>query len=94
MTDIKEETIEETVEESVKIIENWEELELKEDILRGIFSYGYEKPSDIQKKSIPIIISKKDTIAQAQSGMGKTAAFSISTLQLIDVSIQKTQAMD
>jgi len=91
MTDIKEETIEETVD--VKIIENWEELQLKEDILRGIFSYGYEKPSDIQKKSIPVIISKKDTIAQAQSGMGKTAAFSISTLQLIDVSIQKTQAI-
>ena len=37
-------------------IENWDDLNLKEDILRGIFSYGYEKPSDIQKKSIPNII--------------------------------------
>jgi translation initiation factor 4A len=74
-------------------IENWDDLDLKPDILRGIYSYGYEKPSDIQKKSIPNIIKKRDTIAQAQSGMGKTASFSISTLQLIDVESATTQAV-
>jgi translation initiation factor 4A len=74
-------------------IENWDDLNLKEDILRGIFSYGYEKPSDIQKKSIPNIIRKRDTIAQAQSGMGKTASFSISTLQIIDTDSATTQAV-
>ena len=74
-------------------IENWDDLNLKEDILRGIYSYGYEKPSDIQKKSIPNIISKRDTIAQAQSGMGKTASFSISTLQIIDTDSATTQAV-
>ena len=74
-------------------IENWDDLNLKEDILRGIYSYGYEKPSDIQKKSIPNIINKRDTIAQAQSGMGKTASFSISTLQIIDTESATTQAV-
>ena len=74
-------------------IENWDDLDLKPDILRGIYSYGYEKPSDIQKKSIPNIIKNRDTIAQAQSGMGKTASFSISTLQIIDVESATTQAV-
>jgi len=74
-------------------IENWDDLDLKPEILRGIYSYGYEKPSDIQKKSIPNIIKQRDTIAQAQSGMGKTASFSISTLQIIDVESATTQAV-
>jgi len=81
------------MEENCKEIENWDELNLKTELLRGIYSYGYEKPSDIQKKSIPNIINKRDVIAQAQSGMGKTASFSISTLQLIDVNLHKVQAI-
>jgi len=77
---------------NAKTIENWDDIELDPNILRGIYSYGFEKPSDIQKKSIPEIISGKDVIAQAQSGMGKTAAFSISTLQRIDISKSEVQA--
>jgi translation initiation factor 4A len=76
-----------------RIIENWDELNIKQELLRGIFAYGFEKPSEIQKKSIPIMISGKDIIAQAQSGMGKTGAFSISTLDLIDCSKPKLQAL-
>jgi translation initiation factor 4A len=76
-----------------KIIENWDELNIKQELLRGIFAYGFEKPSEIQKKSIPIMITGKDVIAQAQSGMGKTGAFSISTLELIDCSNPKLQAL-
>jgi len=77
----------------IKSIENWDELDIKPELLRGIFAYGFEKPSEIQKKSIPSIISGRDVIAQAQSGMGKTGAFSISTLQMIDVSKPKLQAL-
>jgi translation initiation factor 4A len=88
--DMKNENVE---NESEPPVENWDDLDLKPDILRGIYSYGYEKPSDIQKKSIPNIIKKRDTIAQAQSGMGKTASFSISTLQIIDVESATTQAV-
>jgi translation initiation factor 4A len=74
-------------------IENWDELNIKTELLRGIYAYGFEKPSEIQKKSIPIMIKGKDVIAQAQSGMGKTGAFSISTLELIDCSKPKLQAL-
>tara|TARA_B100001175_G_scaffold258395_1_gene226903 strand:+ start:6554 stop:7744 length:1191 start_codon:yes stop_codon:yes gene_type:complete len=73
--------------------EDWDSMNLKEDILRGIYTNGFEKPSYIQSQSIPVIIEGKDVIAQAQSGMGKTGAFSISTLQTIDVSENKTQAL-
>lgn len=74
-------------------MENWDELNIKTELLRGIYAYGFEKPSEIQKKSIPIMIQGKDVIAQAQSGMGKTGAFSISTLELIDCSKPKLQAL-
>jgi superfamily II DNA/RNA helicase len=83
--------------ETVNIEENqintWDEMGLKDEILRGIYSYGYEIPSDIQKKTIPIIIKGTDMIAQAQSGMGKTGAFSISVLQRIDIENKKTQVI-
>jgi translation initiation factor 4A len=61
-------------------VSNWDELELKENLLRGIYSFGFEKPSPIQAKSIGPIMSGKDVIAQAQSGTGKTGAFSVSML--------------
>ena len=78
---------------STNLIKNWDDLSLKNDLLRGIYSYGFEKPSDIQKTAIFPIINKKDIIAQAQSGTGKTGAFSISSLQCIDISIVETQVM-
>ena len=74
-------------------INNWDELNLKHDLLRGIYAYGFENPSEIQKKSIFPIIKGREIIAQAQSGSGKTGAFSISTLQLIDVTQKYTQAI-
>jgi translation initiation factor 4A len=76
-----------------KIIERWDELDIKPDLLRGIYTYGFEKPSEIQKRSIPIMVKGTDLIAQAQSGMGKTGAFSIGTLELIDCSKPKLQAL-
>jgi hypothetical protein len=52
-------------------------MDLKEDLLRGIYSYGFEKPSAIQQRAIKPLIQMRDTIAQAQSGTGKTATFTI-----------------
>lgn len=77
----------------VKTIENWEDLDCKLELLRGIYAYGFERPSPIQKKAICPMFDGKDIIAQAQSGTGKTACFSIGTLQHIDTSCNKTQAM-
>ena len=76
-------------------INNFDELEglIDSNILRGIYSYGFEKPSPIQKKSIKPLISGRDTIAQAQSGTGKTAAFSVGILSKIDLTENNTQAL-
>lgn len=61
----------------------WEELQLKLPILRGILSVGFERPSAIQSTAIPAITApeRRDVIAQAQSGTGKTGAFCVSALQ-------------
>ena len=73
--------------------ETWddEHLELKPKLLRGIYGYGFENPSPIQKKAIIPIVQKNDVIAQAQSGTGKTGAFTISSLQIVNTDIDKTQ---
>ena len=78
--------------EDKSIIEySFEDLDINDDLLRGIYSYGFEKPSKIQYKSLPIFDSGKDMIAQSQSGTGKTGAFSIGILNNIDIKIKKTQ---
>jgi len=77
----------------VKEVKTFDDLGLDDNLLRGIYSHGFENPSPIQGKAIPFMNSKKDLIAQAQSGTGKTGAFSIGILNNIDPSIQKTQAL-
>ena len=60
-----------------EVIESFDDMGLKEDLLRGIYSYGFEKPSAIQQRAIKPLMLMRDTIAQAQSGTGKTATFTI-----------------
>jgi translation initiation factor 4A len=72
---------------------SWDELEINTDLLRGIYAYGFEKPSPIQQKAIKPIISGRDIIAQAQSGTGKTATFTIGALQLIDLTNNNPQIL-
>jgi translation initiation factor 4A len=74
-------------------INHWDDLNLKTELLRGIYAVGFEKPSEIQKKAILPIITKNDVIAQAQSGTGKTGTFSISALQLTDTSVDELQSL-
>jgi translation initiation factor 4A len=69
----------------------WEDLQLKPEVLRGVFSYGFEHPSPIQRKAIGPLMSGRDIIAQAQSGTGKTGAFSISAQNMVDVEKNHTQ---
>ncbi len=76
-----------------EVVENFEDMKLKKDLLRGIFGYGFVKPSTIQQKGIIPLVLKKDTIAQAQSGSGKTATFAIGVLQNVDFEDLKTQAL-
>ena len=72
---------------------SWDNLEISSELLRGIYSYGFEQPSPIQMKAIKPIMMKKDIIAQAQSGTGKTATFSIGVLHRISVKDNYTQAL-
>lgn len=74
-------------------IKSWDEIDMNPNILRGIFAHGFEKPSPIQEKAIMPIIKGRDLIAQAQSGTGKTATFTIGALSLIDVSKHSTQVL-
>lgn len=75
------------------IIHSWDELEIEPKILRGIFAYGFEKPSPIQQRAIKHVVEGRDVIAQAQSGTGKTATFTIGALQHVNSSESKTQVL-
>ena len=68
-------------------------MNLKPDLLKGIYAYGFEKPSAIQQRAIRPIIRGRDVIAQSQSGTGKTAVFSIAALQLLDEQSRETQVV-
>lgn len=80
-------------EENVHIYEKWEDYDLNEKLLKGIYGIGFETPSFIQKTAIAPILAGRDIRAQAQSGTGKTGAFAIASLQKIDQSLQETQIL-
>jgi translation initiation factor 4A len=75
------------------VVTSFEDLNLKETLLRGVYSYGFELPSAIQQKAILPVLDGHDVIGQAQSGTGKTATFTIGMLQRIDEHMEKTQAI-
>jgi len=79
--------------EDVKVLPTFDRMKLKDELLRGIFGYGFEKPSAIQQRSIVPITSGRDVIAQSQSGTGKTATFSIAMLQMVETQMRETQAL-
>ncbi|TEB16525.1 ATP-dependent RNA helicase eIF4A [Coprinellus micaceus] len=76
-----------------QVVDNFDNMDLKPELLRGIYAYGFERPSAIQQRAIVPVVKGHDVIAQAQSGTGKTATFSISILQQLDMSIKGTQAL-
>ena len=82
-------------------INEWDDptLNLRPALLRGIYAFGFEKPSPIQKKGlIPLVQpghkgKRRDIIAQAQSGTGKTACFGVGSLQIINHELEATQVL-
>ena len=78
-----------------KEFDKWEDLEgiLNEDIMRGVYSYGFDSPSVIQRKALLTMFDRRDIIAQAQSGTGKTGVFTIGVLQNINPELNKTQGL-
>ena len=77
----------------IKLIDDFEMMKLKINLLRGIYSYGFEKPSVVQQQTIPTIVSKNDILAQAPAGTGKTGCFAIGVLQNIDEKKDYPQAV-
>ena len=72
----------------------FDESGIKPELLKAIQEIGYETPMPIQQKVIPVILeSSRDIIALAQTGTGKTAAFGLPLLSLIDTSVKNPQAI-
>uniref|UniRef100_A0A8C9SRR5 RNA helicase n=1 Tax=Scleropages formosus TaxID=113540 RepID=A0A8C9SRR5_SCLFO len=78
--------------EEVDVTPTFDTMGLREDLLRGIYAYGFEKPSAIQQRAIKQIIKGRDVIAQSQSGTGKTATFCVSVLQCLDIQVTPFQS--
>ncbi|NDE14511.1 DEAD/DEAH box helicase [bacterium] len=71
----------------------FDDMGLPENLLRGIYAYGFEKPSAIQSVAILPLVRGRDVLGQAQSGTGKTGTFGIGLLSRIDPTIRATQAL-
>lgn len=77
----------------IKVYSSFDDMPIPTDLLRGIYAYGFEKPSKIQEKAIVPIVEGHDVLAQAQSGTGKTGTFVIGTIPKIDVNLMKPQVL-
>ncbi|KAH9605764.1 hypothetical protein KSS87_012184 [Heliosperma pusillum] len=72
--------------EGIEPITSFDSMGIKNDLLRGVYGFGFEKPSAIQQRAVIPIIQGRDVIAQAQSGTGKTSMISLSVCQIVDIS--------
>jgi len=72
---------------------SFRDLALSEPVLRALTDVGYEAPSPIQAATIPVLLSGKDMLGQAQTGTGKTAAFALPALSRIDLSKHEPQVL-
>jgi len=80
-------------DDEITVYETFEDMELPPELLRGIYAYGFTKPSEIQKKGIKVIADGKELIAQANSGTGKTGSFTIGSLARIDPTHKAVQVL-
>ncbi|XP_072054916.1 uncharacterized protein [Arachis hypogaea] len=76
-----------------EVYDSFDAMGLQENLLRGIYAYGFEKPSAIQQRGIVPFCKGLDVIQQAQSGTGKTATFCSGILQQLDYSLTECQAL-
>lgn len=76
-------------------ISKFEDLNLRQELLKGIYAMNFRKPSKIQEKALPLLLidPPQNLIGQSQSGTGKTAAFSLNMLSRVDLSTQQPQAL-
>ncbi|KAL5993471.1 Eukaryotic initiation factor 4A-III A [Asimina triloba] len=73
----------------VEAITSFDQMGIRDDLLRGIYAYGFEKPSAIQQRAVMPIINGRDVIAQAQSGTGKTSMIALTVCQMVDTATRE-----
>merc|ERR1719411_223363 len=91
MDDIKQN--EEFITNWDKISDSFEDMKLSNNLLRGTYAHGWEKPSTIQQRAITPVVEGHDIIAQSQSGTGKTGAFTIASIQRVNCANSQCQIL-
>lgn len=79
--------------EDCKVYSNFDDMHLKDDLLRGVYAYGFERPSAVQQRAIVPIMKGRDVIVQSQSGTGKTCVFCLGALQAVKVKDRDPQVL-
>lgn len=79
--------------DDIELFESFDSMNLPDELLRGVYAFGFEKPSEIQKRGIVPIAKGNDVLAQAQSGTGKTGTFVIGALSRVDPSLNEVQVL-
>jgi len=79
--------------EDIKVVQNFEELGLRNELLKGIYAYGFNKPSAVQQRAILPILQGRDVVVQSQSGTGKTCVFCVGGLQSINLGVREPQVL-
>ena len=74
-------------------VDKFDDMGLSDDLLRGVYAHGFEKPSPIQSVAIRPMVAGRDVLAQAQSGTGKTGTFGIGALSRVDPALKKVQIL-
>jgi translation initiation factor 4A len=81
------------IQDELKMYDSFDEMGLQDNLIRSIYSYGFENPSKIQQLAIVPMSKHTDILAQSQSGTGKTGAFTIGSLSVVDTSIKSPQVL-
>jgi ATP-dependent RNA helicase len=92
-SDLEAEEAEFSTSKPVKVYESFDDMKLREALLRGVYAYGFVKPSAIQARSLVPLLSGRDLVAQAQSGTGKSAMIALASLQLATPSVRDVQVL-
>mmetsp|Transcript_64764 Transcript_64764/g.187720 ORF Transcript_64764/g.187720 Transcript_64764/m.187720 type:complete len:419 (+) Transcript_64764:20-1276(+) len=79
--------------EKLEVLSSFDQIGLKDDLLRGVYAYGFDRPSPVQQRAIRPIMQGRDVIVQSQSGTGKTSVFCLGALQAVEFSIHEPQAL-
>lgn len=78
---------------NLKVYKTFDEMRLRDELMKGIYAYGFDKPSSVQQRAIVPIIKGKDVIVQSQAGTGKTCVFAVGALQRVELKLKETQVL-